>query len=158
VYKEAQLLCNLITDLNTLENTPAPTVDFTQLNLGCLWTPTVTVWICPVGQTFVPDTSASNGAGYCQICNPSCTLTTATPIATTVPNPVAKPNTLLGVLQLIINKTPCCDPCGVKYCCDGAYTWISPSATGNPVLYPIGACSQDGTPSTIVPGVVPYKC
>lgn len=119
-------LCNLITQLQTLENVPAPVtpvIDFSKLNFGCLYSPTITVWTCPVGQTFIPDSTAFayNGtAGFCQICPtpPSplnCQLTHSTPTAITTANPTPPPTTLLGVLQLIINAIPCCNPCsGVK--------------------------------------------
>lgn len=72
--------------------------------------------MCPVGQTFRPDSGAYviNGTpGYCQLCpTPStCTITGVTPVLQTTANPAARPTTLLGWLQLIINKIPCCDPC-----------------------------------------------
>ncbi len=111
------VVCNLITQLNSI---PAPVtipiIDFSQLNLGCLWLPTTTTWTCPAGETFLPDSSALsvNGTpGFCQSC-PSvgpCFLTFNTPTMVTVPNPTPKPTTLLGIMQLIINAIPCCDPC-----------------------------------------------
>lgn len=162
MVKEGNLLCQIVTDLNTLENPPTPPViDFSKLDLKCLYQSTITTWTCPcVGQTFYPDSSAPNGVGYCQICpTPStCALTTCTPVATVTPNPVPAPNTLLGILQLILNKVPCCDPCTVRLCCEAPYTWLSPAATGNPGLYPNGACAQSTSPSTINPLVIPFKC
>jgi hypothetical protein len=111
VVKEGNLLCQMVTDLNTLDNPPTPPViDFSSLNLGCLWTPTVTVWSCPSPLTFLPDTSAPNGAGFCQGCCPPF-LSIVAPTMSIVPNPVPRPTTLLGILQLILNKVPCCDPC-----------------------------------------------
>lgn len=110
------LLCNLVGELNSLETTvPAPVIDFSKLNYGCLYSPTITTYSCPPGQSFVPFTSAPNSTGYCQLCiskEPvTCGATTAVPVATVTPNPVPPPNTLLGVIQLLINAIPCCNPC-----------------------------------------------
>lgn len=86
-------------------------VDVSSLDLGCLYSATVTTWSCPgVGLTFLPDTTAPNGAGYCQGCCPPY-ISTTIPISITVTNPVPPPTTVLGVLQLMINAIPCCDPC-----------------------------------------------
>jgi hypothetical protein len=165
VYKEAKLLCDLITQFNSF--TPpvtTPIVDFTSLDLGCLWAPTTTVWTCPSPYTFQADSSAPNGVGYCALCTPPtpCYIPfpIVNPISTVVPNPVPKPSTLLSVLQLLINRIPCCDPCATTstMCCDAPYIWLSPTATGNPTLYPNGACSQNGTASAINPAVLPFKC
>lgn len=167
VTKSGNLLCQLVTDLNTLENPPTPPVtDFSSLDLKCLWQPTITTYVCPcpglMGQPqqyFYPDGSAPNGVGYCgsDPAGPSPVLTTCVPVPSTVPNPTPRPTTLLGILQLILNNVPCCDPC-TKYCCEAPYIWVSPSATGNPSLYPIGACSQTGAASAINPAITPFKC
>jgi len=118
IYNEGVLVCSLIDQLNSL--TPpdtTPVIDFSVLDGGCVYSPTLTEWVCTApGQTFLADSSAYaiNGTpGFCQICpTPStCVLTTNTPVLQTTANPIAKPTTLLGWLQLIINKIPCCDPC-----------------------------------------------
>lgn len=86
-------------------------VDISSLNLGCLYSPTITTWSCPgFGLTFLADTSAPNGVGYCQGCCPPY-ISSVAPISTTTTNPIPPPTTLLEVLQLMINAIPCCDPC-----------------------------------------------
>lgn len=137
-YENAQgaLLCNLITQLNqlttieqTLINSIPPVVDFSQLNLGCLYQPVLNTWTCPcTNNVFVPDktTSVGGAPGYCGILGPSGTgtyvpgvgwvaaATSCVPILSSIPNTTPPPNTLLGVLQLIINSIQplcTCDPC-----------------------------------------------
>jgi len=116
IYNEGVLVCNLIDQLNSITPPDVPIIDFSVLDGGCVYSPTIVEWVCPVGQSFLADSSAFavNGTpGYCQICpTPStCSITTNVPVLQTTDNPVAKPTTLLGWLQLIINKIPCCDPC-----------------------------------------------
>lgn len=95
-------------------NANSEALDMSSIDLGCLYSPTITVWSCPVGQTFVTDPSALafNGTpGFCQTNTTPPTITLAVPTASTIPNTVPKPTTLAGIIQLIINKVPCCDPC-----------------------------------------------
>lgn len=91
-------------------------VDLTGINLGCLYEANLISWSCPVGQSFRADSGAYviNGtAGYCEACpTPStCYITGNVPVQTSTPNPVPAPTTLKGILELMISKIPCCDPC-----------------------------------------------
>jgi len=86
------------------------TIDVSTLDLGCLYPATITVGTCPSGLLFIPDTSAPNGVGYCQDCCPEF-ISIIAPTVTTIPNPAPRPTTLLQILQLMIDKIPCCDPC-----------------------------------------------
>lgn len=108
----ASLTQALLAEAN-LVNSTVSALNLTGLNLGCLYQTTIQTWVCPTGQSFKPDGSAPNRAGYCQICPTptTCAITLAVPILTTTPNPVPPPTTLAGILQLMINKIPCCDPC-----------------------------------------------
>jgi len=116
-FQIGMTVCNLIAQLNTLIPPVIPIIDFTKLSFGCLYTPTITVWTCPTGQTFLPDPTAFayNGTpGFCQINTTPPALSTATPVPSTIPNPTPAPTTLLGVLQLLINAMQplcTCDPC-----------------------------------------------
>lgn len=125
MYKEASLTCALLNQLNgyiSAVGTPPPPIDFSGLNFGCAWSPTVTQWTCPIGQVFVP-VGSGTPPGYCGIIGPTgsgvyvpgvgwiSAATSATPIFSTVPNPVPRPTTLITVLQTIIDAVPCCDPC-----------------------------------------------
>jgi hypothetical protein len=164
VTKEGNLLCQIVNDLNTLENPPTPpVVDFSSLDLKCLYSATITTYVCPCpGLMGQPQQYFYPGIGYCgsDPAGPSPVLTTCVPVPNTVPNPTPRPNTLLGILQLILSKIPCCDPCATlpRLCCEAPYIWVSPAATGNPALYPNGGCSQTGTASAINPAVLPFKC
>jgi len=96
------------------------------INLGCLYSSTIVQYQCPTGYTFVPDATAPNPGGYCQICKGggliskggSTSSTTSCyipyplvpPVAVTVPNPVPAPTTLVDVLNLIIaGFCSCCN-------------------------------------------------
>lgn len=107
-----------------------PPIDFSALDLGCLVKPVLTC-TCPSGYTYIPDpTGATNGscsngcgAGTFPAINPQtgeavcqpCPINTPCP-GDHPPIPVCSsitpvtPTTLLGVLQLIINKTCNCCP------------------------------------------------
>lgn len=107
-------LCTLIT-----------ATDLNAIDLGCLYTSTITTYSCAPGQVFVPDPSTPVGGapGYCGILGPVgigtfvpgvgwvVAGTSTVPVLVSIPNPTPKPTTLLGILQLIIDNTPCCDPC-----------------------------------------------
>lgn len=106
----ASLTQALLAEAN-LVNSTVSALNLTGLNLGCLYQTTIQIWTCPTGQTFGIDPSAfaRNGTpGYCSINN---AITTSVPVLITTPNPVPPPTTLAGILQLMINKIPCCDPC-----------------------------------------------
>jgi len=122
MYDTAIKLCGLISQLDLFQSqlTTPPILDFSKLNFGCLWTPTITTWSCPaIGQTFLPDASAFaiNGTpGFCQLCPTptTCVLTTVVPTPTTIANPTPAPVTLFDTLQLIINLVQplcTCNPC-----------------------------------------------
>jgi len=125
MYKEMVLTCSLLNQLIgavSAIGTPPPPIDFSVLNFGCAWTPTITTWVCPSTQVFVPS-GTGTPPGYCGILGPVGTgvfvagvgwisaATSAVPVMTVVPNPIPKPTTLIEVLQVIIDDIPCCDPC-----------------------------------------------
>ena len=121
MYKEAILTCQLLQQITSAVSSASATataattpINFSSLSFGCAYSPVVSKWGCPCfNQTFIPDTSAPNGAGYCQFCpTPStCVITTCVPVFSTVANPTPPPTILIDVLQLVINAIPCCDPC-----------------------------------------------
>ena len=170
MVKEGNLLCQIVTELNTLDNPPTPPViDFTKLNFGCLYSATVTTYNCPcissgkpaAYYSGAPITMYTPSTGFCYDVDdgPYAGPITCTPVATVTANPVPAPNTLLGVLQLILSKVPCCNPCSaIKLCCPPPYIWLTSAATGNPTLYPNGACAQTASAGSINPAVLPYKC
>lgn len=130
MYKEMVLLCQLLSQINgdltalTTASTPPP-IDFSVLNLGCTWSPTISQWTCPLGQVFAP-TGTGTPPGYCGILGPAgsgifypgvgwvIAATSAVPVYSTVPNPTPRPTTLIGILQLIIDDIPCCNPCAAN--------------------------------------------
>lgn len=104
-FAQNQAICSLLS-----------LTDLSGIDLGCLYESTLITWTCPVGQTFLPDATAPNGVGYCQACPTptTCYITTNTPVQTSTPNPVPPPTTLKGILELMISKIPCCDPCSLN--------------------------------------------
>jgi len=113
-YAQSNAICGIIKDLSSPTPTPTPILDFSAVDLGCLYQATLVEWVCPIGQEFIADSGAFvvNGTpGYCQTVATPHMLTTNVPVMTTTPNPTPKPTTLAGILNLIISKTPCCDPC-----------------------------------------------
>jgi len=110
LMQEGTLVNNLIQQLQDLTPVTPPVLDFSTLDLGCLFTATTTTWSCPCpGLVFLADVSAPNGAGYCINPTTQQVVPNCVPVSTTVIN--TRPTTLAGILQLIINKIPCCDPC-----------------------------------------------
>lgn len=106
--------------ITSLGNTIVGNQSITGLDFGCLYNPTVGV--CPTGWTFVPANGSiaahcSNGCpagsvpsgSACVACGPFAPC--PPPLPTYIPNPVPPPTTLIGILQLMINVIPCCDPC-----------------------------------------------
>lgn len=96
------------------------------INLGCLYN--TTVGTCPAGWTFVPATATV--AAHCSNGCPPGSIPTGTnpdgsilctycplgspcppPVPIYIPNPTPAPTTLAGILQLMINAIPCCNPC-----------------------------------------------
>lgn len=125
---ETNELNNLVQQLGSLSNIPTPVVDFSGLDLGCLYSASLSTYTCPAGWTLVTDSFGnktcssgcpngsvpiSDGAGghTCVACGPAGCGPIPIPTITTIPNPTSRPNTLIGILQLMINKIPCCDPC-----------------------------------------------
>lgn len=111
--KEGNLLCNMVSDLNSWENPQV--IDFSALDLKCLWSPTITTYICPCKGTELVQ-PVNGDPPYCQTTAlPHTVIIGCDPVpVSTTPNPIPKPTTLLGVLQLILDKIPCCDPCSGK--------------------------------------------
>lgn len=96
------------------------------LDLGCLYSSTIGT--CPAGWTFVPASGsvaahcsngcppnsvptgiAPDGSILCSFC-PSF-APCPPPAPTYIANPIPPPTTLAGILQLMINAIPCCNPC-----------------------------------------------
>lgn len=125
LIQQLQLTDDQLSTLQASNNTVQPPLDFSSLDLGCLYSSTITSYSCPCGaplsQAYVP--GVSGNPGYCGILGPTGTgvfvagvgwivaASSCVPVLTTIPNPIAKPNTLVGILQLMINRIPCCDPC-----------------------------------------------
>lgn len=91
-------------------------VDVSGINLGCLYEATIQKWTCPLGQTYQPfgGNPTTGIIGACYTGNGTTipySQTLVIPVLTTTPNPVPPPTTLVGILQLMISKIPCCDPC-----------------------------------------------
>ena len=100
-------------------------VTITGLDLGCLYSPTIGT--CPAGWTFVPATStvAAHCSNGCPpnsmapipgpdgtvVCTPCFPTPCPAPNVVYIPNPIPPPTTLSGILQLMINAIPCCNPC-----------------------------------------------
>ena len=132
-------MCNLVQQFQLTEaqyqtllamssTPPTPPINFSGLNLNCLYQPTITTCNCPTGWTYIPDPTGvttgkcsngcppnnnkvgvnTDGSPVCEICfNTPCPP--PVPICTTSSNPVPSPVTLVGILQLIINKLcNCC--------------------------------------------------
>ena len=101
-YAQNNALCGLLNEL-----------DLTGIDLGCLYQANNLQYTCPVGQEFVLDPAVNIGGtgGYCQTVAVPHAATTAVPVLTSVPNPTPAPTTLKGILELMISKIPCCDPC-----------------------------------------------
>lgn len=115
VEAEIELVCNLINEFNALSlrvNTPAPIINFGQLTWGCVYPSVVKTYQCncPGYPIFIADNSAPNGIGYC---NNSLNQTDPNCIPLVITTTAVMPNTLLGVLQTMINfmQTLCCNPC-----------------------------------------------
>jgi hypothetical protein len=103
-------------------------VTITGLDLGCLYSDTIGT--CPAGWTFVPATATvaahcSNGCppnsnspvigpSGTVICTPCFPTPCPAPNVVWVPNPTPPPTTLAGILQLMINAIPCCNPCSAS--------------------------------------------
>lgn len=121
MYREAKLTCELLSQLTGVVGSNQP-IDFSKLNFGCAWSPTITGWSCPQGQVFV-QTGIGSPPGWCGILGPTgsgvyypgvgwvIASTNAVPVFTSTPNPVPRPTTLTEILQLIIDHVPCCNPC-----------------------------------------------
>lgn len=106
-----------------------PPIDFSGLNLSCLYQATITTCNCPTGWTYIPDPTGvtigtcsngcipgskrvgtnPDGSALCEVCfNIPCPP--PIPICTTSANPTPPPSSLVGILQLIINKSCNCCP------------------------------------------------
>jgi len=125
------LVCNLLQQLQLTQAeylalpAAAPPLNFSGLNLGCLYSPTITKCSCPTGYTYIPDPTGltigtcSNGCpagsypgfnGACVECSPNTPCPPPLPTCTTTTNPIPAPTTLVGILQLIVNKLCNCCP------------------------------------------------
>lgn len=116
-YAQNNAICGIISALSSLEPLPAPIIDLSAVNLGCIYQSTLIEWTCPVGQQFRPDSTAfpANGTpGFCETVSIPHTITLNTPVLTTTPNPIPPPTTLPGILNLLISymcTKLACDPC-----------------------------------------------
>jgi hypothetical protein len=133
---------NLTTVITALGTTVVGNQSITGLDLGCLYS--TTIGTCPAGWTFVPANGTTpayctngcppgsvpvgtnpDGSLTCRFCPLSAPCPSPAPIY--IPNPTPPPTTLLGILQLMINHIPCCDPCNAS---------ISASSSANHVPTP----------------------
>ena len=120
---------SLTTVITALGTTVVGNQSITGLDLGCLYS--TTIGTCPAGWTFVAATATvpahcSNGCPVNAVpigTNPDGSTLCAycpsfapcpPPVPTYIPNPIPPPTTLLGILQLMINHIPCCDPCSTS--------------------------------------------
>ena len=132
------------------------TIDASSKYWGCpsgYYLQSQTGWTCPYPYNLIPDTSAPNGIGYCEICDPECSIsTTVFPI----------PPTTIGYCT---NGCPPCsspagyDPFGGLICqdqvstgewiCPQPYTFIPDNSAPNGVGY-CELCDPECIISTVV--------